>query len=1278
MQGVSLGDRYLLQEQIGQGGVGTVWRGFDSVLERPVAIKLLNSEGLRAEGRERMLAEARAIARLDHPNIVSVYDAGESNGSPFIVMELVEGQNLHDRPPGDLREAVQVAGQVCAALDHAHSQGIVHRDLKPDNVVIGRDGIARLMDFGIARSMASRVTQEGHIVGTVFYLAPEQALGQEFDGRADLYSLGIMLYELTTGELPFTHDDPVAVISQHLHAVPVPPRARNENIPPALNKLILALMSKDPAARPASAAEVGRSLASPTLLDKQAAPGDEPTVLERIARGRLVGREQEIGQARALWMKARAGEAQTLLIGGEPGVGKSRLLREVLTQVELTGGRALGAACYAEAAVPYAGFRQILREVFREGGSGVPDLPRVVQEDLVALLPELGRRYAEVTPRPPGDPQADQARLFESFLILFSAFCQHEPLLIYLDDAHWADGGTLSLLRYLVRNSQGLRLMAAITYREQELDQSLPFNEVLVDLERDVHTTSVRLEPLRRSQTGELLAAIFQEEITEDFLEGIYRETEGNPFFTEEVCKALVESGKLYYRDGHWHRPAIEELGIPRNVRVAVQSRINKLPEHSREVLKQAAVLGREIELKTLLLAGELTEDQLLTALEEAERAQLIGSSGNGGGPAWSFAHALIPSTMVEGLRIMERRRLHQRAAVALERTHPEASGRLARHLLEAGELAKGMQYLLQAGNEARQLHAYQEAIRCYRQAIDYFAEAGDDRNASSVLFRLGLTYHNAFEFDDSRAAYDQAFALLQRASSARETATASPAPHPLRLAWNDPPTLDPSRSADLASNQVIHQLFSGLVEERPDTGLVPDIAESWEVSDGGKRYAFHLRPDARWTNGESLTSEDFAYAWKRCLVPGGGSPLAALLYDIRGARPYHQGELPDEAGLGIHTPDPHTLQVELVNPANYFLSILANPVSFPVPKKVVETHGDAWADPEHIVTNGPYRLASWTRGELMVLERWAGFHGAFPGNAERLDIMLYLGEASDTLDDYVNSRLDILNLTNTSIEAHLSARQQFAGEYVSIPTLSTWFVQFDFRRPPFDDRRVRLALAQATDRELLADVALRGLQFPATGSFVPPGMPGYSREPVLPHDPEGARRLLEQAGFPGGKGFPALDLRAPSSWMGSNMARALARQWQETLGIALGVQVMDWQAFIASFLEDLPQLSLLGWWADYPDPYNFLYMEGISWWLGNPWRHERYERLVQNARGTADREERVEYYRQAERILAEEVPLFPLLYGRMHFLLKPWISSFPTSPIKHWFFKEVVIDPHE
>lgn len=274
-------------------------------------------------------------------------------------------------------------------------------------------------------------------------------------------------------------------------------------------------------------------------------------------------------------------------------------------------------------------------------------------------------------------------------------------------------------------------------------------------------------------------------------------------------------------------------------------------------------------------------------------------------------------------------------------------------------------------------------------------------------------------------------------------------------------------------------------------------------------------------------------------------------------------------------------------------------------------------------------------------------------------------------------ARLDILNLTHTSIEPHESARQRFAGEYVSIPALATWFVLFDFRRSPLDDRRVRLALAQAADRELIADIALRGLQLPATGSFVPPGMPGHFGESLLQHDLNAARRLLAEVGFPEGKGFPALRLRTHTNWMVTSMAESLARQWRETLGISVAVETLDWAAFVESAVEDPPDLLLGGWWADYPDPYNFLYMEGLSWWLGSPWRNERYDRLVQDARGTADREKRVEYYRQAERILAAEVPLFPLVYSRTHFLLKPWISSFPTSPVRHWYFKDVVIDPH-
>jgi DNA-binding SARP family transcriptional activator/predicted Ser/Thr protein kinase len=334
-----LHDRYRIDAEIGRGGMAVVYRARDTLLERDVAVKVMSATALDIEGRARLLHEARSAAGLNHPNIATVHDVGEADGSPFIVMELVDGESLYDlKIAGDRRlqvldEIVSVARQICAALEHAHAHDVVHRDLKPENVLLTADGTAKLVDFGLARSMASRLTSEGAIAGTAFYLAPELALGQEFDGRADLYALGVMLYELTTGRLPFTADEPIAVISQHLHAPVVPPRAKNAQIPPALDALIVRLLSKASAGRPASASEVLRMLEQPSILDQEAVPAEELSVLERIERGRIVGRERELQEVRALWNQVLSGQGRMLLVSGEPGVGKTRLVRELVTQV---------------------------------------------------------------------------------------------------------------------------------------------------------------------------------------------------------------------------------------------------------------------------------------------------------------------------------------------------------------------------------------------------------------------------------------------------------------------------------------------------------------------------------------------------------------------------------------------------------------------------------------------------------------------------------------------------------------------------------------------------------------------------------------------------------------------------------------------------------------------------------------------------------------------------------------------------------------------------------
>ncbi len=379
MLGTTLLARYHLTSQLGQGGMGTVYRAHDTLLDREVAVKVMSDASLGTTGRARLLTEAKSAAKLNHPHIVTVYDAGETEGSPFIVMELVEGRSLYHDRPQSLAEILAVTEQICAALDHAHGKGIIHRDLKLENVVVMSKTEARqptkaetvqtvndatvtfsvsrpsawqvkLMDFGLARSAdpaAPRLTEEGTLVGTFAYLAPELLMGQAGSVQSDLYALGVMLYELTTGQPPFTGDLAV-VISQHLHAAPTPPRDRNPELSPELDALILKLLSKSPHDRPASAGDVAQALSQPASLlaeiiqARLAAPKTNlPTHLSKF-----VGREKEIAQLKRLLSpspdrvlggqeRGAGGEvgARLVTLTGSGGIGKTRLSIQVASEL---------------------------------------------------------------------------------------------------------------------------------------------------------------------------------------------------------------------------------------------------------------------------------------------------------------------------------------------------------------------------------------------------------------------------------------------------------------------------------------------------------------------------------------------------------------------------------------------------------------------------------------------------------------------------------------------------------------------------------------------------------------------------------------------------------------------------------------------------------------------------------------------------------------------------------------------------------------------------------
>ncbi|MEE8391420.1 MAG: ABC transporter substrate-binding protein [Anaerolineae bacterium] len=699
-------------------------------------------------------------------------------------------------------------------------------------------------------------------------------------------------------------------------------------------------------------------------------------------------------------------------------------------------------------------------------------------------------------------------------------------------------------------------------------------------------------------------------------------------------------------------------------------------------MLQLAAVVGR-VFLYRVLAAIAREERELDGHLLTLQREEMIRERARVPELEYIFKHHLTQEAAYNGLLRKERRGFHRQVAEALEQLFPdrieEQVGLLAHHWERAEDPEKATEYLLRAGDQARLAYAHAEAIDYYRRALAFLKEQGEHRRAARTLMKLGLTYHTAFDFQRSRQAYEEGFALWQRAGETQEGAP-PPAPHALRLVDHEPTTLDPTMAGNTPSASVIDQLFSGLAELTQGMNVVPDVARSWEVSEGGRKYVFHLRDDVRWSDEVPVTARDFEYAWKRVLDPATDSLLASLLYDVKGARPFHRGACPEPAegegergDVGVRALDDLTLVVELAEPTGYFLHLLTTSACYPVPRHVVEPHGEAWTEPGNIVTNGPFRLEAWQRRESIVLVRNPEYHGRFRGNLERVKLSLLVDPAA-SLEMWEAAGLDIFHLCILPVaEAEMDcARYRHAGEYVWLPTLDTLYVGFDVSRPPFDDLRVRRAFALATDRERLAGVAMKGYAYPATGGFVPPGMPGHSAGIGLPYDPDQARQLLAEAGYPGGRGFPVVD--ALTSRHRVAASEYLQAHWRENLAVEIRWKIMEWATFLNRLDREPPHLFIFAWAADYPDPDNFLRVFFRS--QRTRWRNEAYDRLVEEARRVTDQRERMRLYGQADRILVEEAPIISLACGRCHLLVKPWVKLH-MSAVGRWLWKDVIIEPH-
>ena len=724
-----LRDRYRLDSELGRGGMGTVYRATDLELQREVAVKILSASSHTSDGRERLIREARAAAALNHPHIVTIHDVGEAGGLPFLVMELVAGPRLSQAKPTDLSRVVDIAVQICAALEHAHTNSIVHRDLKPDNVLLSgtsHSSTVKLADLGLALpASAERISRVGVIVGTAAYMAPEQALGQPVDGRSDLYALGVLLYELTTGRVPFTGDDPLTVVSQHVHAPVVPPRVLRPDLPRALETVIVRLLAKDPAQRFSSAAETRAALLESLTATDDVAPSDGASavaILDALSRGRLVGRANELAEARELWQRAREGRGHAVLLSGEPGAGKTRLAREVTIQAAVDGALVFTGGCYEyEATTPYLPFVEAFRRWVREeqNDAKLREILGDAATQIAKLAPDVETRLGPFPERPQLPAHEERLLFFDAVAQVFSNIARRQSLLFYADDLHWADRGTLWLLGHLLRQLRTERVLIVGAYRETELDRAHPLAKSLVDWNRERLITRIVLRRFNTDETGDQLSALLGENVSGEFAVAVHRETEGNPFFVEEVLKALIEQGSVRRQSGRWTRCEMDELLIPQSVKEAIGHRLDRVSQECNELLRLGAILGKVFTFDELSAAAEQTEDVLLDALDEATNAQLIAPIS---GESFSFTHDKIREVLYEELNPIRRRRLHRHVAEGLERIRDKSccgAEKMAHHYIQAGDLERGLQYAKLAAAEAQRVFAFDEAIAAYGRARD-------------------------------------------------------------------------------------------------------------------------------------------------------------------------------------------------------------------------------------------------------------------------------------------------------------------------------------------------------------------------------------------------------------------------------------------------------------------------------------------------------------------------------------------------------------------------------
>ncbi|NWF69220.1 MAG: protein kinase [Chloroflexi bacterium] len=726
-----IGRRYLLQELLGVGGMGTVYRALDRLTSETVALKQVIASTDRLQfGLSKALhsrhpndlavalaQEFKLLSSLRHPNIISVLDYGFHNSQPFFTMELLPApRTITEAGAGQpLSVQINLLMQLLQSLTYLHRRGIIHRDLKPSNVLVveAENGLlVKTLDFGLSIAPSENADHDSSTAGTLGYMAPEALTGGLITAAADLYAVGVIAYELFTGEHPFDHSDIVRLIHNIFESEPDYAR-----LPEALASVLQRLMVKAVDARYDNAADVIIALSA---ASGQPVPPETAAIRESyLQAAQLIGRDYELTQLTRALDNALSGAGSAWLIGGESGVGKTRLLEELRALGLVRGALVLRGQCLSEGGPFYAPWRPALRWL-----SLFTPLDDLEARVLKALVPDIGDLIGHETGDAPELPPAlAQERLINTLLAVFKR--QTQPILLILEDLHWANE-SIEVLARLSKTLEHLPLLIVGSFRDEEsphLPDQLPHMKLL-KLKRLSPNGIARLSEAMIGEAGRLPHVV----------ELLNRETEGNVFFIVEVVRALAEEAGQLERIGKATLPQHVFTG---GVQKVIERRLNRVPPEARPLLEFAAVAGYYIDVH--MLEALAPREMIDTWLNDCLDAKVLDVGDTSERHSeWRFAHEKLRTGLLATLGEHERRALHQQVALTIETVYgetPEQIAKLAYHWQMAGSGQRAADVTLLAARQAAHSGAYHEAAEHYLRALLYVAP--DDLRRIDITLEL-------------------------------------------------------------------------------------------------------------------------------------------------------------------------------------------------------------------------------------------------------------------------------------------------------------------------------------------------------------------------------------------------------------------------------------------------------------------------------------------------------------------------------------------------------------